>query len=73
MKQVAVSKFKAQCLALVDHVARTGEELIITKRGRALARVAPVSKPATLEGSVTFLVGDEELIRPIEADWEATR
>lgn len=73
MKEVAVSKFKAQCLAMVDRVARTGEEIVITKRGRPLARVTPVAKPASLEGSVTFLVSDEDLLGPVEADWDASR
>ena len=45
MKDVAVSKFKAQCLALVDRVARTGEEIVITQRGKPVARLIP-ERPA---------------------------
>lgn len=63
MKTVAVTEFKAKCLTLLDDVARTGQPLVIMKRGRALARVVPTSSAAikrpqdTLAGTVT-IVGD---------------
>lgn len=41
MKSVAISIFKARCLALLEDVARTGEPLLVTKRGKPLARVTP--------------------------------
>jgi prevent-host-death family protein len=41
MKSVAVSEFKANCLSLLENVARTGEPLLVTKRGKPLARVTP--------------------------------
>lgn len=39
--KITASEFKARCLRLLDQVGRTGEELIILKRGRAVARVVP--------------------------------
>jgi prevent-host-death family protein len=33
------SAFKARCLRLLDQVSRTGEEIVILKRGRPVARV----------------------------------
>src|SRR5438445_7771300 len=63
MKTVAVTEFKAKCLTLLDDVARTGQPIVITKRGRAVARVvptsrAPVKRPQdTLAGTVA-IVGD---------------
>jgi len=33
--------FKARCLRLLDEVSRTGEELLILKRGRPVARLVP--------------------------------
>ena len=53
MKQstLGVSEFKAKCLGLLDEVAK-GNTLIITKRGRPIAKVSPVSAPtASLRGS----------------------
>jgi prevent-host-death family protein len=71
MKRIPASSFKARCLALLDEVAATGEELEVTKRGRAVARVTAVERPPSLEGSVDFLVDDHELIEPIAVDWDA--
>jgi prevent-host-death family protein len=41
MRSLAVSKFKARCLAVLDEVARTGEAVTLLRRGRPLARVLP--------------------------------
>lgn len=42
MKTVPAAKFKAQCLALMDDVLETGEEIIVTKRGRPVVKVTRV-------------------------------
>lgn len=71
-RTVSASQFKAQCLAMLDDVAITGDEIIVTKRGRAVARVSAATEPETLNGSVTFNVPDEELIEPLDIEWDAT-
>jgi prevent-host-death family protein len=70
-RTVPASKFKAQCLAMLDEVAATGEEIVVTKRGRAVARVVSAETPSSLRGSVSFNVADEELIEPLDTDWDA--
>ena len=35
------SEFKAKCLALMDEIAESGEEIVITKRGKPVAKLAP--------------------------------
>ena len=70
-RMISASRFKAQCLALLDEVAATGETIVITKRGKPVARVAPLEPPKSLIGSVTYLVSDEELIAPIDVEWDA--
>jgi prevent-host-death family protein len=70
-RTVSASQFKAQCLAMLDEVAATGEEIVVTKRGRAVARVSAARAPETLRGSATFHVSDEELIEPLDVDWDA--
>ncbi len=40
MKQIAAAKFKEQCLSLLDNVAEEG--LVITKHGRAVAKLIPI-------------------------------
>ena len=49
-------------------MAASGEEIEITKRGRPVARLVAASEPPALTGSVSYLVEDDELIAPIEAD-----
>lgn len=71
LRTISASQFKAQCLAMLDEVAATGEEIVVTKRGQAVARVAPVSEPASLRGSVTFNVPDVELLQPLDVEWNA--
>jgi len=37
--KLSATEFKAKCLALIDRVYRDGEEIVITKRGRVVARL----------------------------------
>jgi prevent-host-death family protein len=69
---ITASAFKAGCLALLDRVAETGEPLLITKRGRPVARLVSARRadPASLRGSVTVR-GD--IVAPILDEWEADR
>jgi prevent-host-death family protein len=69
---VAAGAFKARCLALLDRVAATGEPIVVTKRGRPVARVVPVraASAPSLRGSVTVR-GD--LTAPILDPWDVDR
>ncbi|MFY9906051.1 MAG: type II toxin-antitoxin system Phd/YefM family antitoxin [Terriglobales bacterium] len=42
MKRIAAAEFKARCLALMEDVRSTREPLIITKRGKPVAKLVPV-------------------------------
>ena len=44
MNTVSAAKFKATCLSLLDQVARTGEPIRITKRGKPIAQLAPLPR-----------------------------
>jgi prevent-host-death family protein len=72
-RTVSASEFKAKCLAMLDDVSASGEEIVITKHGRAVARLAAATAPATLRGSVTFNVSDEKLVEPLDVEWDVTR
>ena len=41
MKTMAISKFKAQCLAELEKVRITGEPLMVTRFGKPIATVNP--------------------------------
>jgi prevent-host-death family protein len=70
MRTIPATRFKAECLQLLDDVAESGETIIVTKRGKPVARLLPLAPPESLEGSVTFLVDDEEFIAPLFPDYE---
>jgi prevent-host-death family protein len=72
MRWVSATKFKAQCLALLDEAA-LGEEIVVTKHGRPVARVIAADQPANLQDSVTFHVDDDALIEPLDVEWDADR
>ena len=72
--EIKAGEFKAKCLELMDQVAEGGEEIIITKRGKAVAKLVPVaSQPSAellgcMQGTVEIF-GD--LIAPLGVKWEA--
>ena len=43
MKEIAISEFKAKCLALLDRVEKTKTPIRVTRRGKAVAEVFPPS------------------------------
>jgi len=42
-RQIAATEFKAKCLSILDEVAKTGRAIVVTKRGKAVARVTKTS------------------------------
>ena len=45
LEEIAISKFKATCLRLLDEVKKTGKSIIVTKKGEPIAIVAPPPPP----------------------------
>jgi prevent-host-death family protein len=43
IQEVAISEFKAKCLALLEEVDKTKISLLVTRRGRPIAEVIPTS------------------------------
>lgn len=41
MKEVAISEFKAKCLALIDEMQKTKQPIRITRRGKPVAELVP--------------------------------
>jgi prevent-host-death family protein len=70
---VMASEFKQRCLALLDEVERTGVPLVVTKRGRAVARVVAMAageRGRPTMGSVSLLAPDEAYFSTGE-EWSA--
>lgn len=75
IRTIPAGEFKAKCLALLDEVAETGEEIIVTKRGKPVARLVPptVDDPRKkLAGSILWQA-DDIVTYSTEEDWEALR
>ena len=78
-RTIKASEFKARCLKLMDEVAENGEEIIITKNGKPVAKLTayrerPTSFFGADEGRYPFLKDViEALDRGDGADvvWEA--
>ncbi len=68
--QISASEFKATCLALLDDVATNRREVVVTKRGKPMAKLVPVTVAAELVGSVTVLADDEDVFSTGEP-WRA--
>jgi antitoxin (DNA-binding transcriptional repressor) of toxin-antitoxin stability system len=61
MKTMAAGTFKDVCLKTLDEVAKTRTSIVITKRGRPVAKLVPYLKPSaprSLAGSVLEESGD---------------
>jgi len=68
---IKAAEFKAKCLELMDDVAASGDFIVITKRGKPVAKLGPVvDRPASLFG---FLRGNfthvGDIITPVDVDW----
>lgn len=76
-RTVAISELKAHCLRLVDEVAQRRRELIITKRGKPIARVVPLEEPPNDEALTrlrgTVIGGDRVEDFDTGVTWEAGR
>jgi prevent-host-death family protein len=76
MEEIAISKFKATCLAVLEKVKKTGQPVLITRFGHPVAQIVPPAATAqtrkfgTLAGTVEIL-GD--IVGPITdiSDWDA--
>jgi prevent-host-death family protein len=73
-KTIPAGAFKARCLAIMDEVQAKREAVVITKRGKPVAKLVPVEKEKDdifgfMKGKLTVL-GD--VVSPIidPADWD---
>jgi len=73
MKTIPAAVFKAKCLTLMDDVRSTKRPLLITKRGKPVAKLVPVDEPK--DDFIGRLKGIFELAPDLEKDppepWES--
>ena len=71
-RSIAASQFKAKCLGLMDEVQRTGEEIVVTKHGKAIVKIVALkdyleSAYGCMAGTAT-VTGD--IVGPAPELWE---
>ena len=70
---IPAAVFKAECLKLMDEVARTGRPIVITKHGRPVAQLAPV--PAAPKSSFGYMKNTlsikGDVVAPTGEPWSA--
>jgi prevent-host-death family protein len=75
MKTMAVTEFKAHALSVLGKVAVTHEPVLVTKRGKPLAEVVPVTEQKAKAGTLAdALIYEGDLVSPLGDEmWEATQ
>ena len=71
MKTMLVSEFKAKCIAVLKEVERSGEPVVVTMRGRPMARVErfPTEAPVKRLGALKI---NYDPVEPLSAEeWPA--
>ena len=78
MTEMLISAFKAKCVEVLNAVHLGGEPVIVTRRGKPLARIVPVTERSGQRRQLAVSPG-EVVIRGdlvhagFEADWEALK
>lgn len=74
--RVSAAEFKATCLELMDRVREMGEEYVVTKHGRPVAKLVPYSDPekkpffGSMKGTV---LSYERPFDPIDGEYDINR
>jgi prevent-host-death family protein len=73
MKTIPAGEFKARCLTLMEDVRSTKRSLVITKRGKPVAKLVPVEERE--DDFIGRLKGVFEVVGDLDADppekWES--
>ncbi|MGA2766083.1 MAG: type II toxin-antitoxin system Phd/YefM family antitoxin [Spirochaetia bacterium] len=75
-RTIPAGQFKARCLSLIDQVSRTHQVIIITKRGKPVARLVPLEeeRPRSLFGFFAGHVVEEgDIVSPTGEAWTVER
>ena len=69
-REIPAGEFKAKCLALLDEVAETGREIVVTKHGRAVAKVVPLDD-AELRSLRSSVLRADDIVDPVDVSWRS--
>ena len=66
-RTIAITEVKANLLKLVTEIGETGDEIVITRRGRPIARLVPAAFAHPLKGSL--VLPDDMAAYDLSAEW----
>jgi len=79
MEEIAISEFKAKCLALLEQVRATKKPIRITRRGKPVAEIVPPSAVMDRKKWIASMKDTMEILGDIispandEDEWEVLR
>lgn len=65
-ESITAGSFQSKCMKLIDKIQEKQISVIITKRGKPIAKLVPIEDPT----SVTI---NNDIIAPIDEDWNADK
>lgn len=79
MERMAISKFKATCLGVLERVRKTRKHVLITRFGKPVAEVIPPSAAVAPKEWMGAMVGTGRIVGNIvspasdASDWDALK
>jgi prevent-host-death family protein len=79
MEEIAISKFKATCLSVMERVRKTRKPVRVTRFGEPVAEIVPPTPPPAPKKRIGVLVGAGKIVGDIvspasdEQDWDVLR
>jgi prevent-host-death family protein len=67
MRKMAAGKFKVHCLAVMDEVHSKREAVLITKRGKPVAKLVPADKDGEKDDIFGFMAGKIKIVGDVVA------
>lgn len=71
MQTYKASEFKAKCLKIIDQIAESGDDVVVTKRGIPMVKVSPIfERPKSMYGvdkGKIHILGD--IVSPMPPEW----
>lgn len=77
VQQIAISDFKATCLSVLARVRRTGQPVLVTRRGEPIAQVIPPPPDTRPQSWIGCMAGKARIVGDViapaagESEWEA--
>ncbi|HEY1696242.1 MAG TPA: type II toxin-antitoxin system prevent-host-death family antitoxin [Polyangiaceae bacterium] len=70
---MTAARFRAECLQVLDTVASAGTEVVVTKRGKPVARIVPIGDPPAVRYGalrrITKIVDADDDLLSVNETW----